>query len=79
MISLCVSEMPLFLVLELWRAHGLYSCIALGNASVLRAQVEVVLRGRQTRDEQIYVKLDKALASGGVTGGTATGTPGIRW
>ncbi|CAM9504449.1 unnamed protein product [Scytosiphon promiscuus] len=34
--------------------------------------VDVVLRGRQTNDEQTFVKFDKALATGGVAGGVAT-------
>lgn len=33
----------------------------------------MVLTGRQTNDEQTFVKFDKALATGGVTGGVATG------
>lgn len=33
----------------------------------------MVLRGRQTNDEQTFVKFDKALATGGVAGGVATG------
>lgn len=37
------------------------------------SQVDVVLRGRQTNDEQTFVKFDKALATGGVAGGVATG------
>lgn len=36
-------------------------------------QVDVVLQGRRTGDEQTFVKFDRALASGGVIGGTATG------
>lgn len=36
-------------------------------------QVDVVLRGRQTNDEQTFVKFDKALATGGISGGVATG------
>lgn len=36
-------------------------------------QVDVVLRGRRTNDEQTFVKFDKALATGGVAGGVATG------
>eukprot|EP00904_Undaria_pinnatifida_P000887 jgi/Undpi1/1079/HiC_scaffold_10.g04542.m1 len=38
----------------------------------LKSQVDVVLRGRQTNDEQTFVKFDKALATGGVAGGVAT-------
>ena len=37
--------------------------------------MDVVLRGRQTNDEQTFVKFDKALATGGVAGGVATGEP----
>lgn len=37
------------------------------------SQVDVVLNGRLTGDEQTFVKFDKALATGGVSGGTATG------
>lgn len=33
----------------------------------------MVLRGRRTNDEQTFVKFDKALATGGVAGGVATG------
>eukprot|EP00903_Cladosiphon_okamuranus_P013903 g12931.t1 len=38
----------------------------------IKSQVDVVLRGRQTNDEQTFVKFDKALATGGVAGGVAT-------
>eukprot|EP00752_Nemacystus_decipiens_P014145 g12578.t2 len=38
----------------------------------IKSQVGVVLRGRQTNDEQTFVKFDKALATGGVAGGVAT-------
>lgn len=31
------------------------------------------MRGRQNNDEQTFVKFDKALATGGVAGGVATG------
>ena len=41
--------------------------------NTLHSQVDVVLRGRQTNDEQTFVKFDKALATGGVAGGVATG------
>ncbi|CAM9419101.1 unnamed protein product [Ectocarpus sp. 6 AP-2014] len=37
-----------------------------------QASVDVVMRGRQTNDEQTFVKFDKALATGGVAGGVAT-------
>lgn len=36
------------------------------------------MRGRRTNDEQTFVKFDKALATGGVAGGVATGkTPAL--
>lgn len=60
--------------------HNMYKHISDISSRPLRycyyfvRQVDVVLRGRQTNDEQTFVKFDKALATGGVAGGVATGT-----
>lgn len=69
--------------IQIFVRHGVEYYLISWSTTVLRGkscflclwaqQVDVVLQGRRTGDEQTFVKFDRALASGGVIGGTATG------